>query len=179
MTDDEETEILTWLQAGVDPIMVEPDASKFPHNLDANLIFGKLYQGAAPPTGTTVANAGFQVLVLCADEYQPKAEEFPGVEVIRMPSDDYSHVPPTESHRNKVRKTAEVVAARLDENKAVLVTCFGGYNRSGLVTGYSLHLHLGWDGEKIVWWIRSKRDFALHNRRFAGWLSELPAKGSK
>jgi protein-tyrosine phosphatase len=101
------------------------------------------------------------------------------VEVIHMPSDDYSHMPPTEPHQTKVKETAEIVAARLDDGKAVLITCRGGYNRSGLVTGYSLHLHLGWDGEKVVWWVRSKRDFALHNKRFAGWLSGLPAKGLK
>ena len=56
--------------------------------LDADEVFPNIWQGSQPPLGSVVAEHGFDVLVLCAVEWQPDASEFTGVEVLHAPFDD-------------------------------------------------------------------------------------------
>jgi len=144
-----------------------PDEKTFPMGFDTDRIHGKLFQGAAPQTGGLLGDLGFDVLVLCAEEYQPTADQFPGVEtVIHMPSSDYDYIPPTRAHIAMVWETARKVVEHLENGKAVLVTCRAGLNRSGLVTAIALHLWLELTGERACDLVQDKRCDALFNKRF-------------
>jgi protein-tyrosine phosphatase len=138
-------------------------------NIDSYRIFENLYQGSIPPGGRIVSDAGFDVLVLCAWENQDPSH-YEGLEVILAPGEDIkdSINDPQELETWKVAATT--VYERLKEGKRVLVTCIGGYNRSGMVTAMAMHHVLGWSGTDIVDHIRRKRTGALHNRAFARWL---------
>lgn len=167
---EEEVDVLTWLEDKPS----RPNKRDFPDNVDADRIYERLFQGARPPKGDVIAGLGFDVLVLCAQEYQPSALDIPNVELIHMPSSDYDHTPPIQQHIQQVWKTADRVVERLREGKSVLVTCMMGFNRSGFVSGVALHLWLGWSGERCVEHIMAHRECALCNKRFAAYISHLP-----
>lgn len=129
-----------------------------------------LFQGGYP-TGNP-AESGFDVLVLCADEYQPDAERFPGLEVVHAPMfDEQIDLETIERASVAASQVADLVR---DGAKKVLVTCAVGHNRSGLVTGLILHDLYGLSGDEAVMVIRAKRPGALSNESFAEFLRELP-----
>jgi len=90
---------------------------------------GRLAQGSAPPPGVRMP---FDVIVLAAEEYQPS---LPGFIVIRAPLDDAN---PSAYERALIRATAKEVANYIRAGKRVLVTCFMGRNRSGVIAGHAL-----------------------------------------
>jgi len=111
---------------------------------------GRLAQGSAPPVGTRVP---FDVVVLAAMEYQP---DLPGYEVLKVPLDD-SGPPPSAEDMRTIRRTARDIAARVRAGQRVLVTCWQGKNRSGVLAGLAL-VELGMPREKAVRRIRELRD---------------------
>lgn len=130
-----------------------------------------LFQGGYPLSNP--AEDGFDALVLCAEEYQPEAEHFPGVEVIHAPMvDDQIDLETIERASVAAAKVADLV--RDGKARKVLVTCAAGKNRSGLVAGLILHDLYGLSGGEAVAVIRAKRPGALSNDSFAEFLSELP-----
>jgi protein-tyrosine phosphatase len=139
--------------------------------LDTYRIRENLYQGAFPPHGNAVADAGFNVLVLCAWENQDPSN-YPGVEVVCAPGDDINQWPVDPQELSNWQNASSVVVERLKAGKKVLVTCIGGYNRSGMVTAMTLHAMTGWSGEDIVSFVSSRRPGALFNRSFARWCRE-------
>jgi hypothetical protein len=69
-----------------------------------------------------------------------------------------------------VIRLAEAVCAALEGGRKVLVRCYSGYNRSGLVIAHALVLD-GHDTEEVIRLIRSRRSpWALHNERFVEYL---------
>ena len=144
--------------------------------LEATPIHGGLWQGSAPPRGFTVGEAGFGLLVLCADNYQPRPDVFPGVDVWKCPfDDDFDNYP-----SRQVLKTALTAAntawGYLERGQPVLVTCWAGVNRSSLVTALTLHKMLGISGPAAIDLIRSKRK-ALTNPMFVEALNRVAARG--
>jgi protein-tyrosine phosphatase len=139
--------------------------------IDANEIAPGLWQGSKPPEGPALQRAGFDVVVLCAQEYQPAAPAFPDVRVIHAPMDDRPHVPVPEAH-----KAAQAVAAHVRAGRRVLVTCFMGWNRSGLVTALALWYLTGRHGVAILHRVRERRPVPEHmaNRYFAEHVARLP-----
>lgn len=141
---------------------------RYPSTLDANLISGRLYQGGMPLTGKFLASVGFNVLVLCAKEFQPADSQYDGIEVLRCPLDDVPTLMRS-SDLKRVRETAMSLARRLKHGDSVLVTCAMGLNRSGLVVAATL---LAVTGKKpgpkaIIDLIRAKRSkLALGNKAF-------------
>jgi len=135
--------------------------------VDATCVYGNLYQGSRPPLGTVLRRLGFDVLVLCAQEFQPDEGRFPGLQVIHVPFDDDPTTLPDRSVLRGVVEAGQHVANALSEDKKVLVTCWMGLNRSGLVSALALHLLLDLPGREIVRMIRSKRHGALSNPIFA------------
>ncbi len=151
---------------------------------DAHEIVPGLWQGALPPEGDEVESRGFSVLVLCARELQPPAENYPGVKVIHAPNDDHPDYGPLdrEKLRTAIRAAKEAVEALRGGGKA-LVTCAAGANRSGLVSGLTLHLLYGWSGKKAIDMIRRKRKVKggyqpLSNEEFVSALMRLKSKAS-
>ena len=112
---------------------------------------GRLAQGSAPPPGTRVP---FDVIVLAAQEYQDA--ELPGYEVLRVPLDD-SGPPPSLADRARIRATARQIADRVRAGRRVLVTCWQGRNRSGVLAGLAL-VELGLPRERAIRRIRAYRD---------------------
>ncbi len=141
--------------------------------LDATEIAPGLYQGSKPPTGPALRNAGFDTLALTAKEVQPPSPDFPGVRVLRASLDDRPWVPVQEAHA-----LARQVAAEVRAGRKVLVTCYMGWNRSGLVTMLALWYLTGWPGSRVVQHVRRRRPVpgAMANRYFEEHVRMLPAR---
>jgi protein-tyrosine phosphatase len=103
-------------------------------SLDASLVAPRLYQGGKPPTGRL---RGIHVLVLCAVEYQPRAELFPNVSVLHCPLDD-GPFPISAREQRLALSTAKVVSRLLRHGHPVLSTCAMGLNRSGLISALAM-----------------------------------------
>lgn len=134
-------------------------------NLDASEIAPGLYQGSLPEVGPAVADAGFRVLVLCARDYQRPSSDYPGVEVIHAPNDDVP-VQPGPARLRALLRLAEQLAQRRRAYQKVLVTCYAGLNRSGLVTALTLHQLYGYSGIRCIDIVRARRPAALCNPAF-------------
>lgn len=117
---------------------------------------GRLAQGAAPPKGVLIP---FDVIVLAAQEYQ---EHIPGYHVMRVPLDDGP--PPDKVARMRIRRAAREIADRVRRGQRVLVTCWQGRNRSGVLAGLAL-VDLGVPPTEAVRRIRTRRD-GLTNPHF-------------
>ena len=117
---------------------------------------GSLAQGSAPPSGVTLP---FDVVVLAAEEYQP---DLPGYVVMKVPLDDGP--PPDKATRMRIRKAARDVADHVRIGHRVLVTCWQGRNRSGVIAGLAL-VKLGLPPAEAVRRIRAYRD-GLTNPHF-------------
>lgn len=142
---------------------------------DMDEIHPGLWLGALPVQGAHVAEAQFSLLVLCAREYQPAAELFPGVRVIHAPNLDTGD-PPSRQQLKAAWYAAKVVTHALRANEKVLVTCWGGVNRSALVTGIALHQYLGISGLDACAMIRKGRPGTLTNTEFVKCLARIPAR---
>lgn len=130
--------------------------------MSASEIIENLWQGSAPPVGDNVGRAA-HVLVLCAQEYQPPDQAFPGVMVYRARMDD---AVPTDREVHEALKAAHRVAVSLAMKRVCLVTCYMGLNRSGLVSGLALRMG-GFPGREAVRLVkRARGDAALSNDHF-------------
>ncbi len=123
---------------------------------------GRLAQGSAPPS---VPGMPFEVIVLSAMEYQPAMP--PGYVVLRVPLDDGP--PPDHVTRMRIRRAAREIADRVRLGQRVLVTCWQGRNRSGVLAGLAL-VDLGVPPIQAVGRIRRLRD-GLTNVHFRNMVS--------
>jgi len=154
-----------------------PKSIRFGHalrgdGLDVARVSPKLWIGAAPPTGGAVAAAGFDLVVLCAREYQPRGSELPGVEILHAGFDD-SGMRPTAEEQHVAERAAYLVADRVAEGDRVAVTCWQGINRSGLVCALTLHVLYGIPGAQATQLVRKARPGALSNPYFVSILALL------
>jgi protein-tyrosine phosphatase len=121
----------------------------------------QLAQGSAPRPGTKLP---FDVLVLCAEEYQPPSSAFPGVQVMHVPMDD--SLRPTTEDIVRAIKAARRMKAALLQGQRILCTCWMGRNRSGLVNGIAL-VELGYPVGQVIRRIKRARGVAaLSNPAF-------------
>jgi hypothetical protein len=128
--------------------------------MDASKVARNLYVGSAPQPGTK----GFDVIVLCADEYQPSAGHYLSSRELAVPV-----------------QAARRVARHLQAGRTVLVTCRMGRNRSAFVAALALHLASGRSGRRCVEQVRKHRVDpmgvrALANRGFRRALEKLPSQ---
>lgn len=122
------------------------------------LASGLLAQGSKPPVGVPLP---FDTIVLAAEEYQP---HMPGAfEVLHVPLDD-SGPPPTAHERRLIYENASRIARRVRAGRRVLVTCWQGRNRSGVLSGLALR-ELGVPGIEAARLIQRIRK-GLTNRYF-------------
>jgi hypothetical protein len=143
--------------------------------LDASRIASRLYLGSAPRSGHGLALGGFHVLVLCAQEFQPAAESFPGLTVVHAGIDD-AHL--TDEEGRTATDAAHFVAKFWRDGARVLVTCRQGRNRSGLVMALALHELAGMSGRHAVQRVKSARKDALTNDSFVAALERVPARAA-
>lgn len=135
-----------------------------------------LYIGAEPPMGPGLYAHGFDVLVLCAEEYQPPSSQFPGLNVFHVPFDDsVNRMGRTQIRRLQI--VAQQVAEEWKRGKRVLVTCHMGINRSALMSALVMSLISGESPAECGSLIRGLRTYggmrALDNPYFRTILSEL------
>lgn len=136
-------------------------------------IADELYQGPIPPSGPALAENGFNLLVLCAAEYQPAPNVFPGIKVINAPGDDAEILPIPKYWFEKWSAAADEVVLVLQNKERILVTCKQGLNRSGIVTAMAWHRFTGLSGKACVELVRAKREGSLFNRAFVSYLDGL------
>jgi protein-tyrosine phosphatase len=141
-------------------------------------IFTHLYQGARPPTGPTLLANGFDVVVLCAEEYQRPPAAFMGIRVLSCPYGDSFHTPLTFDERRMIADTAARVAQATRGGARVYVSCAQGINRSGLVSALAVRQLTGCSGLEARRWVQKRRQGSLTNPIFAGLLDALPEKPS-
>jgi hypothetical protein len=147
-----------------------------------------LWQGSWPSPGSWLGLKGFSTLVLCAEEYQPPftaplevaglpgmraSTPWPGVEVVYAPNDDHFSIPPSRDVLRQSIRAARIVADRLNEGRKVLITCWQGRNRSGLVSALSLHFYLGITGAEATRIVQTRRNRGLRNPVFIDLLSRV------
>jgi hypothetical protein len=120
----------------------------------------------------------FDVVVLTAYEYQPKAGEYGRAHVVHVPLDDMpgkspsTGKPPSQYEKALASEAGRAVAGWVRRGKRVLVTCWQGRNRSGWVTGLAL-IELGVPVQKAIDTIREARgEDALENPHFVDALRE-------
>lgn len=123
----------------------------------------RLWQGSTPDP--VKSHHEFDAIVLCAEEFQPpRFPRFKG-SVIRAPFDDSPW--PSSTERKIAIRAAREVAKRLRKGQRVLVTCYMGWNRSGLVTALALKMATRMSADEIIRRIRAARgDSALSNKAF-------------
>ena len=116
------------------------------------------------------------MVVLTAKEHQPSSAHFPGVEVVHAGYDDSFRPDPMDLARAKV--AAQKVANALASGKRVLVTCYMGLNRSGLVSALSIYILSEGriTGREAVQIVRMGRPGALGNPAFVALLESLPKR---
>lgn len=130
---------------------------------------GSLWQGAASTVHTADMH-GFDVVVLCAQEFQPILPR--SIEVIRFLSDDCELTMP---HLKEAAFVSGKVERRVRAGKHVLCTCFAGFNRSGLVVALATMKLTKKPGREVVDHIQRRREGALCNESFARALRRLRA----
>lgn len=137
-------------------------------------ILPHLYQGEKPPTGPTMRAHGFDVVVLCASEYQPSGAEFAGARVLHAPFHDIFGVPLTFEEKRMIMNTAARVAQAVRSGSRVYVSCWQGINRSGLVTALAVRELTGCTGTEAMRWVQARRQGSLTNPQFQQLLRRLP-----
>jgi protein-tyrosine phosphatase len=129
--------------------------------LDASSVATRLWVGSRPPFDRDLP--GFDLLVLCAQEIQPREVAFHG-RVLRCPLPDGAL-----DHQELTRAvlTAKDVGDALLASRRVLVTCAMGLNRSALVAALAIARATRMTAAEIIDRIRQRRHAtALHNTLF-------------
>ena len=100
----------------------------------------------------------FDLIVLCAEEFQPHRSLIlrpdSRTRVVYAPNDDAEL---TEEQLMIATRAADQVAGAFLQGKKVLVTCWEGRNRSGLVTALALHMLSGAGGNVVSRLVRARR----------------------
>lgn len=140
--------------------------------IDANRLIERFWIGSAPSADKDLGACGFDTVVLCAEEYQPR-KAFGSASTVHAGFDDAKIDPRTVY---VATRAAEEVARRWRRGERVLVTCMAGRNRSGLVSALALKRLGGMSGHKALRHVQAMRPNALSNPDFAQFLSTLGAR---
>lgn len=138
-------------------------------------IINNLAQGSFPGTAKTAFD-NFDVIVLCAEEHQPKWKVPNGKYLFKMPLDDdcYQQVP-LEVGRI-VCEVAHAAGSYHVAGMRVLTSCHQGRNRSGITTALILMMFYGMDAKRAIDLIRSQRnDDCIGNPMFEQFLYNYQA----
>lgn len=142
----------------------------------ASPILQNLWQGPKPEpySGEELKNLGFQVLVLCAEEWQPPPSVYDGLDIIYAPNNDNPEITTTSIQEERARIAGRSVAKAILNGKKVLVTCQMGLNRSGFVSAFAIHYLTGKSGFHCISLVQRRRPNSLYNTNFVDILSKLP-----
>lgn len=131
-----------------------------PTPIDADPVYHRLWMGGRPPVDKEMRSLG--AVVLGAAEYQP-VMAYKGA-LLRCPIEDHC---PTANELAMAEASAAKAAQIWKQGGRVLVTCYAGRNRSGLVTGLILLRVTRKSSAEVIEMIRAARgQNALTNRHF-------------
>lgn len=130
----------------------------------------QIWQGPRAPVGSGLSAAGYDVVILCAEEHQPRGPEIPGVLVIHCPLDDDGVSLPSPQEERRILGASQRVRELVRQGRQVLVTCQMGLNRSGIVVAYTLMQDYRLSGDQAIAYVRERRKHALCNIGFQDWL---------
>lgn len=134
-------------------------------------VLDNLWIGSAPPIGWAVSEH-FDCLVLSAIEYPPGPSCFPRVETLTVSLNDDGSPMRREEMSEAVRAAGKVISW-LRGGKRVLVSCYQGRNRSGLICALALCKGRGMTPKEAVLAVREARGpGALSNRYFVKFLKD-------
>jgi protein-tyrosine phosphatase len=125
--------------------------------LDVTRLINGLYMGSRPPLGDTLSDAGFDALLLCAYEFQPRSSEIPNVRIYHVPLDDNDERPLTLSEKNQILAAGSTAASLVQRGARCLITCAMGRNRSGVVSAVALSQLSGRTPREAAQFIRKVR----------------------
>lgn len=137
---------------------------------------GQLFIGGALPDVSDVFDR-FDHVVFAASERQPaKIEPSPGAGAFsRCLLDDADPALPGQIDR--AYRCASHVASLVASGKKVLVTCFAGRNRSGLIVALAMSILFPWmRGASIIEHIQTVRPNALSNESFVRAILKISAR---
>ncbi len=141
---------------------------------DLSEIFVNLWQGSRPWIPEEIVKREFNTIVFCENDHQPEQEEFPGMKILRCPLVDDYEIDLTKEEISLINSTADEVVKDVNDGKKILIVCYAGLNRSGLVMGVTLNKYLKFSGVKCANMIRNARNkYALHNPIFVDHLHSL------
>lgn len=132
-------------------------------SLDYNwIVHGRLAQGGLHTKQNALRLApeifkNFHMLVLCAEEIQPRIQPPEGRRVVRLPFDDDIYQPIPHEVSAIFHTSAKTLAAHLRQDCRMLVTCAQGRNRSGLINALVLMYAFGMPAREAIATIRNKR----------------------
>ncbi len=133
--------------------------------LDAHRVGSRIWQGSIPPF-KGLHEAGFSMVVLCAEEHQPSRVSFErAVEMVRAPNKDDGSPLTDRQWRLALQASAKVVD-HWKRGGRILITCMQGRNRSGLVSALALRDLSVVPMETIIRTIKAARENALTNAYF-------------
>lgn len=152
-------------------------------SIDYNwIVHGRLAQGGLKTKQNARRLApeifrNFHVLVLCAEEIQPRIAPPAGRRVVRLPFDDDIYQPIPREVSDIFHTSAKTLAAHLRQDARMLVTCAQGRNRSGLITALILMYAFGTQPREAISIIRNKRSRdSLANPMFEQYLLNTRAR---
>ena len=114
-------------------------------------LIDRLYIGSAPEN-----HLGFDLIVLCAKEYQPKVRVFHPAKVLRLPLED-SEDPMSARMLALIDAYALLISDHWHEGESVLITCQMGRNRSALISALVLSLITDVSLPKCAQYVRATR----------------------
>lgn len=128
---------------------------------DYDEVYPGLWVGSRPEPGIEYRNK-FDVLVLCAAEYQPDHRYLPQAPMLyHCPLWDFPPGVGTPSERDRNMQNAARCAIRVANSvrlgDKVLVTCMEGRNRSAFVAASAIHILTGRPGWYAMELVRAKR----------------------
>jgi hypothetical protein len=140
--------------------------------MNYSCLLPRLCVGPFPPQGRTVADEGFDLLLLCAAELQEAGQhDYPGVEIWHCGYDDG---PLSTELASILESLALDVAHAWNAGRRILITCALGLNRSVLVAALAYRWLSGCSGKHALEVARAARAGSLYNPSFARYLEELP-----
>lgn len=152
-----------------------PDAKAI--GLDGVSVWGSLYQGACPPAGRSLGEAGFRALVICSREIcdSLRGDDYPGVLVHRCPLLDELAPVTTDMWKKIDEATGFVFTVRYGPHPILgsysyaptLVACQQGKNRSALVAAAAIMRISGCSGTYAVDALRKVSRRVFSNEHFA------------
>ena len=126
------------------------------------------------PGDTRTAFKDFDVIMLCAEEHQPRWRQPKGKFIFRLPLDDDPYQPVPLDVGQVIVQNAMAAGSYHVAGHPLITTCHQGHNRSGICTAIILMRYYRMGAQQSIDLIRKKRnDDCVGNPMFEQFLYNL------